>query len=85
LKQFQDSTSGIKQYSVINKAGLLVLLFVFIILMLLATFSFKRAQQRMIKNHFKFKEAQRIAKIGSWEWDFATNKLKWSSEQFKIF
>jgi PAS domain S-box-containing protein len=85
LNQFRDSTLSINRYNTINKAGLLVLLFVFITLMLSATFSFKRAQQRIIKNHFKFKEAQRIAKIGSWEWDFATNKLKWSQEQFKIF
>ncbi len=39
----------------------------------------------MIMNHLKFKEAQRIAKIGSWEWNFKTNRLKWSQEQFRIF
>ena len=85
LEQFHAKTDSINSYTKINKAGLLVMLCVFIILMVSGAFSFKRAQQKMIKNYFKFKEAQRIAKIGSWEWDFATNKLKWSQEQFKIF
>ncbi len=31
------------------------------------------------------KRAQRIAKIGSWDWDLRTNKVYWSDETFKIF
>lgn len=30
-------------------------------------------------------EAQRIAKIGSWEWDIATNKVTWSDAMFPVF
>ncbi|WP_158272092.1 PAS domain-containing hybrid sensor histidine kinase/response regulator [Marinicauda salina] len=30
-------------------------------------------------------EAQRIAKIGSWELDFASEELRWSDEVFRIF
>jgi PAS domain S-box-containing protein len=30
-------------------------------------------------------EAQRIAQLGSWEWNAIDNKEKWSDEQFRIF
>ena len=30
-------------------------------------------------------EAQRIAQLGSWNWDIAHNKLTWSAEIFRIF
>ncbi len=30
-------------------------------------------------------EAQRIAHLGSWEWDIVTNELEWSDEVFRIF
>lgn len=84
-QQLQTITLGINQRGSRNVAGLLMLLLVFVILMLVAARTFRRAQKKMIKNHYKFKDAQRIAKIGSWEWDFATNRIKWSQEQFRLF
>jgi PAS domain S-box-containing protein len=30
-------------------------------------------------------EAQRIAHLGSWEWDIASNTLQWSDEMYRIF
>ena len=81
----QSTTAGINKKSEQNIIGLLVLLLVFISLMFIAARTFRRAQHRVIMNHLKFKEAQRIAKIGSWEWNFKTNRLKWSQEQFRIF
>ncbi len=68
-----------------NIAGLIAVLILFIGLMFLAERTFSRSQGRILKNHFKFKEAQRIARLGSWEWDFQTGKLKWSEEQYRIF
>jgi diguanylate cyclase (GGDEF)-like protein/PAS domain S-box-containing protein len=32
----------------------------------------------------RYREAQRIAKIGSWEWDLATNTSWWSDELYRI-
>ena len=68
-----------------NITDLLILLVVAVLMMIKTANVIKKAQEKIIKNHFKFKEAQRIAKIGSWEWDLRTNKLRWSQEQFKLF
>ena len=32
----------------------------------------------------RYREAQRLAKIGNWEWDLATNKSWWSEELYRI-
>ncbi|HKC36003.1 MAG TPA: PAS domain S-box protein, partial [Chitinophagaceae bacterium] len=85
LGRLKEDTSVINNRSQHNLTGLLILLSIFIMLMFVAARTFKRAQQKIIKSHIKFKEAQRIAKIGSWEWDFATNRLVWSQEQFRLF
>ena len=85
LKTLDDNTTWINNRSNHNLAGLLILLVIFILLMLVAARTFRRAQQKIIKNHIKFKEAQRIAKIGSWEWDIAADKMTWSQEQFRLF
>ena len=33
----------------------------------------------------KFKRAQQIAKIGSWDWNLITNEVFWSDETYRIF
>ncbi len=85
LGKLETHTYRMNKSSHQNLSGLLTLLALFVLLMLVAARTFRRAQNKIIKNHIKFKEAQRIAKIGSWEWDFATNKIIWSQEQFRIF
>jgi len=30
-------------------------------------------------------EAQRVAQVGSWEWDLKSNKVKWSDELYRIY
>src|SRR5205085_3753046 len=30
-------------------------------------------------------EAQRVAHIGSWEWDIAANQVSWSDELYRIY
>ena len=44
-----------------------------------------RIEQSFIKNEERLNEAQRLAKVGSWELDIPTNHLVWSEEIFRIF
>ncbi|NOT52254.1 MAG: PAS domain S-box protein [Chitinophagaceae bacterium] len=84
LQKLTSHTADINKRSTGNLTGLIVLLSIFIVMMLIAAKTFKRAQKKMIRNHIKFKEAQRIAKIGSWEWDIISGKVSWSQEQFRL-
>lgn len=44
----------------------------------------KRLETQMKKNEESLKEAQKIAKIGSWELEFSTKSLIWSDEMYRI-
>lgn len=44
-----------------------------------------RIETALRKTEKQFREAQRIAHMGSWELDLTTNKLQWSDEVFRIF
>ncbi len=41
--------------------------------------------QQLEKERSRLVAAQRVAKVGSWELDFATNMLTWSDENYRIF
>jgi signal transduction histidine kinase/ActR/RegA family two-component response regulator len=43
------------------------------------------AEQRLARSERALTEAQRIASVGSWEWDPATNRTTWSAEMFRIY
>ena len=45
----------------------------------------KLAEDIVRESESNLAEAQRIAHIGSWEWDMNTNKVKWSKEMFRVF
>jgi two-component system CheB/CheR fusion protein len=45
----------------------------------------KRAEAALRRSQAMLVEAQRIAHIGSWEWDLVQGKLYWSDEQYRIF
>ena len=85
LTKLENNITYLNDRSKHNLSGLILLLLLFISLMLVAARTFRRAQHKIIRNHKRFQEAQRITKMGSWEWDIATNKIKWSQEQFRIF
>ncbi|MDH4227300.1 MAG: ATP-binding protein [Deltaproteobacteria bacterium] len=44
-----------------------------------------RIEKRFRDNERLLAEAQRIAKIGSWEWDLPKDKMRWSEETARIF
>jgi PAS domain S-box-containing protein len=45
----------------------------------------KKVQEKLIASENLLNDAQRIAKIGSWEFNLITNNLIWSDELFRIF
>ncbi|MDO8789165.1 MAG: PAS domain S-box protein [Sulfuritalea sp.] len=44
----------------------------------------KRTEEALRKSEKNLKEAQRLAKIGSWDWDMATDTITWSEEYYRI-
>lgn len=47
--------------------------------------SHKRDQEALLKERKIFAEAQRIARVGSWEWDILSGELCLSDETYRIF
>jgi two-component system, cell cycle sensor histidine kinase and response regulator CckA len=45
----------------------------------------KRMEERLRASEARFAEAQRLAKVGSWERDLKTERIQWSGEMFRIF
>jgi PAS domain S-box-containing protein len=45
----------------------------------------QRTASALRKSEFRLREAQRIARIGSWELDLVSGRLHWSDEIFRIF
>ena len=44
----------------------------------------KATQTALYLTEMRYREAQRIAKIGNWEWNLATNTSWWSEELYRI-
>ncbi len=44
----------------------------------------KRSEAYLAEGNAKLEEAQRITHVGYWEWDLATNRIKWSDETYRI-
>ncbi len=45
----------------------------------------KKAEEAFRKHEKNLKNSQRLAKIGSWDWDLESNVLIWSDEMYYIF
>ncbi|MGE5384575.1 MAG: PAS domain-containing protein [Betaproteobacteria bacterium] len=45
----------------------------------------KRAEEALRRSEATLAEAQRIANIGSWEWDMTTGRVFWSQQMYPIF
>ncbi|HXG85954.1 MAG TPA: PAS domain S-box protein [Pyrinomonadaceae bacterium] len=43
------------------------------------------ADEKLQERERQLKEAQTIARVGSWDWDITQNKIVWSDELFRIF
>ena len=45
----------------------------------------KRAEERLRRSELRLAEAQRLAHLGSWEWDMTQPAVGWSDELYRIF
>ena len=45
----------------------------------------KQTEEKLQKSQSILDMAESVAHIGSWRWDFATNKVTWSKEMFHLF
>src|SRR5205085_994660 len=45
----------------------------------------KQAEEKLAASEKQLAEAQKIAHLGSWEWDVAADRVTWSDELFRIF
>jgi PAS domain S-box-containing protein len=45
----------------------------------------KQAQEAVRQSEARLAKAQRIARLGNWEWDVEANSLYWSDEVYRIF
>jgi len=43
------------------------------------------AEERLSRSETELKNAQRVARVGSWAWHIPSNRLEWSDEMFRIF
>jgi PAS domain S-box-containing protein len=45
----------------------------------------REAQDALVRSEARLCEAQRVAHVGSWEWDVAANTVSWSDELYLIY
>ncbi|MES2155063.1 MAG: PAS domain-containing protein [bacterium] len=45
----------------------------------------KEAEQAALESRSRIEEAQRIAHLGSWEWDLTTQRVTWSDEMYRLY
>ncbi|GEM_PF-1811068 len=47
--------------------------------------SFRNIKKELRHSQENLLEAQRVAHVGNWEYDFNTNEVTWSEEVFQVF
>jgi PAS domain S-box-containing protein len=45
----------------------------------------RRAEAELTRSQLRLADAQKMAHVGSWEWDAITNKMIWSDEEYRLF
>jgi PAS domain S-box-containing protein len=45
----------------------------------------KQAEEKLRRSESQLAEAQRLAHVGSWDWDLRSNTVTWSDELYRIF
>ena len=85
------AVNGSGPFASVSPATTLALAWVFlafacITCLVLAVAAEDRAEaiRRLAESERRFAEAQRVAHLGSWEWDVVSDDLEWSEEMFRI-
>ena len=45
----------------------------------------KRNEEAIVASEKQLREAQKMAKLGSWEWDAKNDEVRWSEEMYNLF
>jgi two-component system, cell cycle sensor histidine kinase and response regulator CckA len=45
----------------------------------------REAEEQLIERERQLAQAQQVARLGSWEWDPATDDVRWSEEMYRMF
>jgi PAS domain S-box-containing protein len=45
----------------------------------------RKAERELARSQSRLAEAQRVAHVGSWEWDLARDRVTWSEELYRIY
>src|SRR5262249_49369163 len=45
----------------------------------------KRTEEALARSERRLAEAQRVAHVGSWDWDIASNTVTWSDETYRVY
>lgn len=45
----------------------------------------RRAEEQLRRSNARLAEAERVARMGSWEWEIAANRVHWSAGLFEIY
>jgi PAS domain S-box-containing protein len=45
----------------------------------------KKTEDALRRSEARFKEAQRVARLGTWEWDIEKDEIYWSDEVYRMF
>jgi PAS domain S-box-containing protein len=91
-KQNEDNDKAITDSKITLWICLLLFFTLLIILFWQAWFNLRNYNSRQIEINKtlvqltnSLQNAQRVAKMGSWEWNVSTDEQKWSDEQYRIF
>jgi len=80
ISVWNDGTFSYLSYTHYVAATLILVLFIYFI-----ERSYDNYVKVFHKQNSQLKEAQKIANIGSWEWDIQNGELQWSDETFNMF
>ncbi len=74
--------------AIFSSVGVILILILAIALVRRASaqdFELEKAGQALLKSEASLSNAQRIARLGNWDWDIVGNGLYWSDEIYRIF